>query len=237
MQAEFFGLLGLADQASAGLKQQSQRAVGDAAGPSTPTGSLEYDSVYVETGFQPVKSEFGALQQQQAATMQVGRNLKTGDSIDGLIATMTSIGRCKMHVHKRTPQQVVLPFSKLYQRQKHQNAAAALSCRAATGALCLLPCTCAQGADCLQLTFLSLDSLQGVMPACNGSIGDIVYMCCCLHVLLCMQELSQLVQSRQDEGFRVVKYSSGVAHDNADTRHGQSHVNLHCLVLLQRQTL
>ena len=71
MQAEFFGLLGLADKASIGLDQHSQRALGDDAGPSSPVGSIEYDSVYVETGFHPVKSEFGALQQQQAATMQV----------------------------------------------------------------------------------------------------------------------------------------------------------------------
>lgn len=71
MQAEFFGLLGLADKASAGLDQQPQRAVGDNAGQDSPAGNLEYDSVYVETGFHPVKSEFGALQQQQSATMQV----------------------------------------------------------------------------------------------------------------------------------------------------------------------
>ena len=63
----------------------------------------------------------------------------------------------------------------------------------------------------------------------------------CRHVLLllshskvcCVQELARLVQSRQAEGFRVVKYSSGVAHDNVDMH--LSHANLHYLVLLQRQ--
>lgn len=71
MQAEFFGLLGLADKASAGLEQEPQRGTKDDGSHHSPASNIEYDSVYVETGFHPVKSEFGALQQQQAATMQV----------------------------------------------------------------------------------------------------------------------------------------------------------------------
>lgn len=71
LQAEFFGLLGLADKASAGLEQHSHSTLGNEAGPSSSAGSVEFDSVYVETGFHPIKSEFDALQQQQTATMQV----------------------------------------------------------------------------------------------------------------------------------------------------------------------
>ena len=71
LQAEFFGLLGLADKTSAALEQHPQRALGNEAGPSSSAASIEFDSVYVETGFHPIKSEFDSLQQQQAATMQV----------------------------------------------------------------------------------------------------------------------------------------------------------------------
>ena len=71
LQAEFFGLLGLAEKASAGLEQHSHSTLGNEAGPSSSAGSVEFDSVYVETGFHPIKSEFDALQQQQTATMQV----------------------------------------------------------------------------------------------------------------------------------------------------------------------
>ena len=50
--------------------------------------------------------------------------------------------------------------------------------------------------------------------------------------VLVLQELTQEVQSRQANGFKVVKYTSGVAHNTADM-----HVplaNLHFLVLLQK---
>ena len=74
MQAEFFGLPGLADKASAGLDTDTHPAHddGEAAAPSLPApASCQYDSVYLETGFHPVKSEYNVLQQQQAATMEV----------------------------------------------------------------------------------------------------------------------------------------------------------------------
>ena len=73
LQAEFFGLPGLADKASAGLEAADPSlGQGEAGGPghAAPPG-CQYDSVYLETGFHPVKSEFDALQQQQAATMEV----------------------------------------------------------------------------------------------------------------------------------------------------------------------
>lgn len=54
-----------------------------------------------------------------------------------------------------------------------------------------------------------------------------------LSMSCCFQELSRLVQSREAEGFKIVKYSSGVAHNNVDMH--QSCANLHYLVLLQRQ--
>ena len=79
LQAEFFGLPGLADKASLGLDADSGRIQGEAAGPShaSPAGDIQFDSVYLETGFHPVKSEFDVLQQQQAATMQVRARLET----------------------------------------------------------------------------------------------------------------------------------------------------------------
>ena len=79
LQAEFFGLPGLADKASLGLDADSGRIQGEAAGPShaSPAGDIQFDSVYLETGFHPVKSEFDVLQQQQAATMQVRVQLET----------------------------------------------------------------------------------------------------------------------------------------------------------------
>lgn len=72
LQAEFFGLPGLADKASAGLDADSTHGHGEggASGHAAPAG-CQYDSVYLETGFHPVKSEFNVLQQQQAATMEV----------------------------------------------------------------------------------------------------------------------------------------------------------------------
>ena len=85
LQAEFFGLLGLADKASAELEQHSQRALGNAAGPSRSAGSVEFDSVYVETGFHPIKSEFGTLQQQQTATMQVLLHNVQGSSLTRIV--------------------------------------------------------------------------------------------------------------------------------------------------------
>lgn len=72
LQADFFGLPGLADKASAGLEADPTHRQGEAGGPNhaAPAG-CQYDSVYLETGFHPVKSEFNVLQQQQAATMEV----------------------------------------------------------------------------------------------------------------------------------------------------------------------
>lgn len=72
LQADFFGLPGLADKASAGLDADSTHGQGEGGAPShaAPAG-CQYDSVYLETGFHPVKSEFNVLQQQQAATMEV----------------------------------------------------------------------------------------------------------------------------------------------------------------------
>ena len=73
LQAEFFGLPGLADKASLGLDADSGRIQGEAAGPSpaSPAGDVEFERVCLETGFHRVKSEFDVLQQQQASTMQV----------------------------------------------------------------------------------------------------------------------------------------------------------------------
>lgn len=72
LQAEFFGLPGLADKASAGLDADSSHGQGEGAAPShAAPAACQYDSVYLETGFHPVKSEFNVLQQQQAATMEV----------------------------------------------------------------------------------------------------------------------------------------------------------------------
>ena len=72
LQADFFGLPGLADKASAGLEADSTHGQGEAGGSSHANpASCQYDSVYLETGFHPVKSEFNVLQQQQAATMEV----------------------------------------------------------------------------------------------------------------------------------------------------------------------
>lgn len=87
MQAEFFGLPGLADKALAGLDTdtpqgqgpqgegshgQGPHGEGEGADPSLPApAGCQYDSVYLETGFHPVKSEYNVLQQQQAATMEV----------------------------------------------------------------------------------------------------------------------------------------------------------------------
>ncbi|KAL3137600.1 hypothetical protein ABBQ38_004881 [Trebouxia sp. C0009 RCD-2024] len=70
-EADFFGLPGLADKASAGLDADSTHGQGEGGAPShaAPAG-CQYDSVYLETGFHPVKSEFNVLQQQQAATME-----------------------------------------------------------------------------------------------------------------------------------------------------------------------
>lgn len=72
LQADFFGLPGLADKASAGLEGDPTHGQREAGGSmhAAPAG-CQYDSVYLETGFHPVKSEFNALQQQQAATMEV----------------------------------------------------------------------------------------------------------------------------------------------------------------------
>ena len=72
LQADFFGLPGLADKASTGLEADPSHRQREAGGAShaAPAG-CQYDSVYLETGFHPVKSEFNALQQQQAATMEV----------------------------------------------------------------------------------------------------------------------------------------------------------------------
>lgn len=72
LQADFFGLPGLADKASVGLEADPSHGQEDAGGPghAAPSG-CQYDSVYLETGFQPAKSEFNVLQQQQAATMEV----------------------------------------------------------------------------------------------------------------------------------------------------------------------
>lgn len=71
-EAEFFGLPGLADKASAGVDADTARIQGEAAGPShaSPATNIQFDSVYLETGFHPVKSEFDVLQQQQTATME-----------------------------------------------------------------------------------------------------------------------------------------------------------------------
>ena len=79
LQAEFFGLPGLADKASLGLDADSGRIQGEAAGTSHagPAGDIQFDSVYLETGFHPVKSEFDVLQQQQEATMQVQKLAET----------------------------------------------------------------------------------------------------------------------------------------------------------------
>lgn len=72
MQADFFGLPGLADKASSGLDGDAGRAQSEGAGPShAATANIQYDSVYLETGFHPVKSEFDVLQQQKTATMEV----------------------------------------------------------------------------------------------------------------------------------------------------------------------
>ena len=72
LQADFFGLPGLADKASAGLEADPRHGQGEAGGPSHAAhAGCQYDSVYLETGFHPVKSEFNVLQQQQAATMEV----------------------------------------------------------------------------------------------------------------------------------------------------------------------
>lgn len=72
LQADFFGLPGLADKASVGLEADPSHGQEEAGGPghAAPAG-CQYDSVYLETGFQPAKSEFNVLQQQQAATMEV----------------------------------------------------------------------------------------------------------------------------------------------------------------------
>lgn len=72
LQADFFGLPGLADKASGGLDSDTARAQSEGAGPSHAASSgIQYDSVYLETGFHPVKSEFDVLQQRQTATMEV----------------------------------------------------------------------------------------------------------------------------------------------------------------------
>ena len=72
VQAEFFGLPGLADKASASPDADTAKAHGEAAGSShSSIAGIQYDSVYLETGWHPVKSEFEVLQQQQRATMEV----------------------------------------------------------------------------------------------------------------------------------------------------------------------
>lgn len=74
LQAEFFGLPGLADRASASLDVDATRGQSEAADPSQAGSSgIQFDSVYLETGFHPVKSEFCGLQQQQRAVMEVRR--------------------------------------------------------------------------------------------------------------------------------------------------------------------
>lgn len=72
VQADFFGLPGLADKASVGLEAEPSHGQEEAGGAGhAATAGCQYDSVYLETGFQPAKSEFNVLQQQQAATMEV----------------------------------------------------------------------------------------------------------------------------------------------------------------------
>lgn len=71
MQAEFFGLSLLADKAYARLNQPPRMTVGDDVARTSFAGNIEYDSVYVETGFHSSKGDSTALQQQQDAIMQV----------------------------------------------------------------------------------------------------------------------------------------------------------------------
>ncbi len=56
------------------MDADTARIQGEAAGPShaSPATNIQFDSVYLETGFHPVKSEFDVLQEQQTATMEVG---------------------------------------------------------------------------------------------------------------------------------------------------------------------
>ena len=87
----------------------------------------------------------------------------------------------------------------------------------------------------LQHLTLDMSRRQQLSKGCLSLTSDRMMTTFADTVPWCTQELGRLVQSRQAEGFRVVKYSGGVAHDNVDMH--LSRANLHYLVLLQRQNL
>lgn len=55
-----------------------------------------------------------------------------------------------------------------------------------------------------------------------------------MHLWL-VQELTREIQSRQANGFKVVRYTSGVAHDTSAPQGPLT--NLHFLVLLQKSSV
>lgn len=85
---------------------------------------------------------------------------------------------------------------------------------------------------------LTRTHLCGMLCADDTHLGQQVpavnLACHSMHVWI-LQELTREIQSRQANGFKVVKYTSGVAHDTSASQTPLT--NLHFLVLLQKSSV